>query len=145
LHEEATTDLPTQTGAVPCRTGTDGQVEVLLVTGKGSRRWIIPKGWPMPGMTLAEAAAQEAFEEAGVRGSVEPQPLGNFRHQKNIGPADIEVRIVVHAMRVEQELADYPEARSRERRWFSVAEAVEAVGSAKLGRLIGQFAERLRT
>jgi 8-oxo-dGTP pyrophosphatase MutT (NUDIX family) len=129
---------------VPCRTRPDGQIEVLLVTGKGSRRWIIPKGWPMPGMTLAEAAAQEAFEEAGVRGPVDPQPLGDFRHEKNVGPADIEVRIVVHAMSVEQELVDYPEARSRERRWFSIAEAVEAVGSAKLGRLIAQSAERVR-
>jgi 8-oxo-dGTP pyrophosphatase MutT (NUDIX family) len=130
---------------VPCRTRPDGQIEVLLVTGKGSRRWIIPKGWPMPGMTLAEAAAQEAFEEAGVRGPVDPQPLGDFRHEKNVGPADIEVRIVVHAMSVEQELVDYPEARSRERRWFSIAEAVEAVGSAKLGRLIAQSAERARS
>jgi 8-oxo-dGTP pyrophosphatase MutT (NUDIX family) len=130
---------------VPCRTRPDGQIEVLLVTGRGSRRWIIPKGWPMPGMTLAEAAAQEAFEEAGVRGPVDPQPLGDFRHEKNVGPADIEVRIVVHAMSVEQELVDYPEARSRERRWFSIAEAVEAVGSAKLGRLIAQSAERARS
>jgi 8-oxo-dGTP pyrophosphatase MutT (NUDIX family) len=130
---------------VPCRTRPDGQIEVLLVTGKGSRRWIIPKGWPMPGMTLAEAAAQEAFEEAGVRGPVDPQPLGDFRHEKNVGPADIEVRIVVHAMSVEQELVDYPEARSRERRWFSIAEAVEAVGSAKLGRLIARSAERARS
>ncbi len=130
---------------MPCRTRPDGQIEVLLVTGKGSRRWIIPKGWPMPGMTLAEAAAQEAFEEAGVRGPVDPQPLGDFRHEKNVGPADIEVRIVVHAMSVEQELVDYPEARSRERRWFSIAEAVEAVGSAKLGRLIAQSAERARS
>ena len=130
---------------MPCRTRPDGQIEVLLVTGKGSRRWIIPKGWPMPGMTLAEAAAQEAFEEAGVRGPVDPQPLGDFRHEKNVGPADIEVRIVVHAMSVEQELVDYPEARSRERRWFSIAEAVEAVGSAKLGRLIARSAERARS
>ena len=130
---------------MPCRTRPDGQIEVLLVTGKGSRRWIIPKGWPMPGMTLAEAAAQEAFEEAGVRGRVDPQPLGDFRHEKNVGPADIEMRIVVHAMSVEQELVDYPEARSRERRWFSIAEAVEAVGSAKLGRLIAQSAERARS
>ena len=130
---------------MPCRTRPDGQIEVLLVTGKGSRRWIIPKGWPMPGMTLAEAAAQEAFEEAGVRGPVDPQPLGDFRHEKNVGPADIEVRIVVHAMSVEQELVDYPEARSRERRWFSIAEAVEAVGSAKLGRLIAQSAVRARS
>jgi 8-oxo-dGTP pyrophosphatase MutT (NUDIX family) len=118
---------------------------VLLVTGKGSRRWIIPKGWPMPGMTLAESAAQEAFEEAGVRGSVDPQPLGDFRHQKNVGPADIEVRIVVHAMAVEQELTDYPEARSRERRWFGIDEAVERVDSEKLGRLIAQWAERVRS
>ena len=134
-----------QYAALPYRLMGRSRTEVMLVTSRDTRRWIIPKGWPMPGMTLAEAAAQEAFEEAGVRGPVDPQPLGDFRHEKNVGPADIEVRIVVHAMSVEQELVDYPEARSRERRWFSIAEAVEAVGSAKLGRLIAQSAERARS
>jgi 8-oxo-dGTP pyrophosphatase MutT (NUDIX family) len=130
---------------VPCRERADGEIEVLLVTGKGSRRWIIPKGWPVPGKSLADSAAQEAFEEAGVKGVVDPQPLGDFRHEKNVGPADIEIRIVVHAMRVEQELSDYPEARSRERQWFSVAEAVEMVDSVVLGTLIAKSAEQARS
>jgi 8-oxo-dGTP pyrophosphatase MutT (NUDIX family) len=99
----------------------------------------------VPGKSLADSAAQEAFEEAGVKGVVDPQPLGDFRHEKNVGPADIEIRIVVHAMRVEQELSDYPEARSRERQWFSVAEAVEMVDSVVLGTLIAKSAEQARS
>ena len=38
----------------------------------------------MPGKSLWEAAAQETFEEAGVRGTVDPKPVGTFRHAKQV-------------------------------------------------------------
>ncbi|HLL59899.1 MAG TPA: NUDIX domain-containing protein, partial [Allosphingosinicella sp.] len=57
---------PLQVAALPYRRGADGSVEVLLVTTRGTGRWMVPKGWPMRGKSHAEAAAQEAFEEAGV-------------------------------------------------------------------------------
>lgn len=140
---EEPTELPIQTGALPYRLGRKKQVEILLVTGRRSRRWIIPKGWPMPGKSLAQSAAQEAFEEAGIKGKVDPEPLGSFRHVKTgLALGDIEVSIVVHSMFVERELSKYPEARDRKRKWFSAQEAADRVDSDELRQLIMRSAER---
>jgi 8-oxo-dGTP pyrophosphatase MutT (NUDIX family) len=140
---EARTELPIQTGALPYRLGRKKQVEILLVTGRRSRRWIIPKGWPVPGKSLAESAAQEAFEEAGIKGTINPEPLGSFRHTKTgLAIGDVEVSIVVHSMCVERELSKYPESRDRKRKWFSAEEAADKVDSKELRKLIMESAER---
>ena len=73
-----------QTGALPWRRAKGDQLEILLVTGRLSGRWIVPKGWPMRGKTMAKAAAQEAYEEAGVRGKVNRlQNAQNASHCKH--------------------------------------------------------------
>ena len=69
--------MPLQTGALPWRLTQSNKPEVLLVTGRRSGRWMIPKGWPMSGKSLAAAAEREAFEEAGISGSVDSRPLGS--------------------------------------------------------------------
>jgi len=140
---EAPTDLPIQTGVLACRLGRKKRFEVLLVTGRRSRRWTIPKGWPMPGKSLAEAAAQEAFEEAGVEGKVDPEPLGSFRHVKQSLPVgELEVSILVHEMLVDRELPKWPEFGQRRRKWFSVEEAAQRVDSDELKQLIMMSADR---
>ena len=57
-----------QYGALPYRFTHDAELEILLLTTRQSKRWIIPKGWPIKGLRPAKSAAREAFEEAGVRG-----------------------------------------------------------------------------
>lgn len=52
-----------QIGAVPLRREADGTQFVLLVTSRDTRRWIIPKGWPWPGVEDWIAATEEAREE----------------------------------------------------------------------------------
>src|SRR3954452_23511428 len=103
------TSVPVQSGALAYRRKRSKKAEVLLVTGRRSGRWMIPKGWPMAGRSLAEAAAREAFEEAGISGTVDPRPLGSFHHSKRgfFGTTDIE--ILVHSLSVEKELSDWPE------------------------------------
>lgn len=133
-----------QTGALPWRIGVDRKPEVLLVTGKRSKRWIIPKGWPMMGKSLAAAAQIEAFEEAGVEGTVDLQPLGTLPHLKRTAFGSIRAEILVHALEVEQELADWPEKGERMRRWFSIENALTQVHSRELRDLIGDLAKRLR-
>jgi 8-oxo-dGTP pyrophosphatase MutT (NUDIX family) len=143
LTREGPTERPIQTGALPWRLGPKKRVEVLLVTGRRSRRWTIPKGWPMVGKSLAEAAAVEAFEEAGVKGKVDPEPLGAFSHIKQSFPfGTLEVRILVHQLSVERELDKWPELGQRRRKWFSAQEAAEKVESEELRALIIEYAER---
>ena len=132
-----------QTGALPWRIGADRKPEVLLVTGKRSNRWIIPKGWPMVGKSLATAAQIEAFEEAGVEGTVDPQPLGTLAHVKSTAFGSINAEILVHALKVEQELTNWPEKNVRKRRWFPVKDALASVDSKELRDLIAGLAKRI--
>src|SRR5690349_19966466 len=106
--------LPSQTGALPWRLASKKKIEVLHVTSRRSGKWTIPKAWPMRGRSLAEAAAQEAFEEAGVTGSIDPIPIGTFNYMKNLLARGVqEVSIVVHRMHVDRELPKWPEAGQR--------------------------------
>ena len=129
-------DVNIQTGALPWRRLAGGELEVLLVTSRLSGRWILPKGWPMPGKTLAQAAAQEAFEEAGVKGRIDSKPLGSFRHLKSLPLGQMEVTIVVHRLAVEKELLSWPESGQRKRCWFEAKQAASAVDSSELGSMI---------
>jgi 8-oxo-dGTP pyrophosphatase MutT (NUDIX family) len=94
----------------------------------------------MPGKSLAEAAAQEAFEEAGVEGRIAGKPIGRFTHWKRHGPrAPFQTNVVVHVLAVERELADWPERGDRTRRWFSREDAADQVASEELRVLILSF------
>ena len=136
---------PLQTGALPWRRGAGGAIEILLVTSRDSPRWLPPKGWPMRGKSLAAAAAQEAYEEAGIEGEIAARPLGDFDHVKQhatMGPVELTVRL--YPLEVSRELDDWPERKERSRRWFTPDEAAEIVGSEALGALIRRFAESHR-
>src|SRR5690606_27766655 len=74
-----------QVAALPGRAGGadgEGAREVMLVTSRGTGRWVLPKGWPEHSEALHEAAAREAAEEAGVSGPVAPQEIGRFYYGK---------------------------------------------------------------
>lgn len=137
VTQERDVELPIQTGALPWRLAEKEGIEVLLVTGRRSGRWTIPKGWPMTGKSLAEAAAQEAFEEAGVRGTVHPEPVGSFNHVKQqLALGELEVIIFVHLLWVDRELPKWPELGQRKRKWFKPKDAAKRVDSPVLGDLI---------
>lgn len=123
-----------QSGVIPYRRGDDG-VEVLLVTSRKQRRWVIPKGIIEEGMTAAESAIKEAEEEAGIRGRALPGPVGIYEYPKWGGTC----RVEVFAMPVEQELPAWPED-FRAREWLSVEEAMARVTEPGLRRLIAEIA-----
>ncbi len=117
---------------------------MLLVTGRRSGVWMIPKGWPIPGKSFAKSAAQEAFEEGGVRGTIDPKPIGSFRHVKQHLPnGKLEVSIAVHLLAVDRELPSWPEHGQRQRRWFKLSEAAEQVTSPELAGIILKLKDRL--
>lgn len=110
---------------------------VLLITSRGTGRWIIPKGWPMAGRSLAEAAQQEAWEEAGVKGPANPREIGTYHYDKEQDRGfGIPVHVRVFIINV-TDLADaFPEAGQRTRKWFSAAEAAELVAESGLKALL---------
>lgn len=132
-----------QIAALPYRArgqGIDAPVDVLLVTSRESRRWVIPKGNPESGLAPHAAAAKEAEEEAGVRGPVCPTPLGSYRYRKRRKTgASLMFDVDVYPLSVSQELGEWKEATERERRWFSLADAAQAVEERDLADLIRSF------
>lgn len=97
----------------------------------------------MRGKSLAEAATQEAFEEAGVRGTISPEPIGTFRHVKQqLVLGELEVDIIVHPLWVDRELPKWPELGQRKRKWFNAKDAAKIVDSPQLGDLIRKSLKR---
>jgi 8-oxo-dGTP pyrophosphatase MutT (NUDIX family) len=111
--------------------------EVLLITSRGAGRWILPKGWPMEGLTMAEAAAQEAWEEAGVRGRVEPAAMGSFSARK-LTDTGLGLRCTVHVFLLRVDGLDdvFPEAGKRRRKWVSAGRAAKMVQEPGLRALL---------
>ncbi len=93
--------------------------EILLITSRETRRWVIPKGWPIPAHSAAESAAQEAYEEAGIRGGMAAQPIGHYRYRKRLpGGAKKPFQVDVFGMEVTEVLDLWPEAHERTRDGF---------------------------
>lgn len=129
-----------QYGALPYAVGPDGDLRILLVTSRGTRRWIIPKGWPMKFRRPHKAAAQEAFEEAGVIGKSEKRPIGVYEYDKvtDDGLA-IRCTVTVFPLEVRHLGRTWPEASERDRRWFSQTEAAERVDEPQLQDMLRTY------
>jgi 8-oxo-dGTP pyrophosphatase MutT (NUDIX family) len=133
-----------QVGALPFRTAGDGSLEILLVTSRGSGRWIIPKGWPMRDLTPHESAAREALEEAGVTGRIAPEPIGSFEYVKRLKRgASILCSVDVYPMLVFGTRDRWREVGERDLAWCSPRDAVALVADEGLCDLIRSFAMRM--
>jgi len=129
-----------QVGALPWRKR-QGRLEILLVTSRETRRWVIPKGGVMAHLVDMNAARQEALEEAGIAGRMRRKSVGIYAYRKRIGPGPtIPYAVKVFLLEVQHEFANWPEKRERTRRWFSVAEAIAHVGEPGLRRIMRAFA-----
>ena len=127
----------TQYGVIAWKAADDGARQVLLITSRDTKRWVIPRGNPIAGLSPPEAAAQEAWEEAGIKGETVAEATGAYPYEKRrVGGAFVPAEVLVFAMRVGEEAEDWPEAKQRERRWFSPAEAAEAVDEPELKDLL---------
>lgn len=112
-------------------------VEVLLLSSLDTGRWIIPKGWPMTGRSLAGAAMQEAWEEGGIRGRLRPEAVGSFTYEKRrAGSFGQPVEVRVFVIDVQSLAQSYPEVGRRKRQWFSPREAAELVDEPGLRAIL---------
>ncbi|WP_298426562.1 NUDIX hydrolase [Rhodoblastus sp.] len=132
-----------QYGALPWRESKGG-LEIMLVSSRETRRWIIPKGWPMSGRSGSAAAVIEAMEEAGLLGVISEKPIGAFHYVKRFSRGEELCRVEVFALRVVRQRESWPEKHERDTRWFPAAEAAVLVSDAELGDLIVEFAGSFR-
>lgn len=127
-----------QVAALPVALGGDGRPRVMLLTSRETRRWVIPKGWPIPGLTPRDAAAREAYEEAGlVGGVVHERPIGTYRYEKRLGSGrTVTCEVAVYLFHVDRQLDEWPEKGQRRTRWFGPTEAASLVAEAELAALL---------
>lgn len=129
--------------AALCWREVEGETQVLLITSRDTGRWILPKGWPMKGRSLGDAAQIEAWEEAGVTGTVSPLPIGSYTYQKqsNRVPGTLlTLDVQVYAVMVEDMARKYPEVGQRRRKWFRPEKAARKVDEEGLAALLRDFA-----
>tara|TARA_R110002074_G_scaffold31183_1_gene87631 strand:+ start:1298 stop:1777 length:480 start_codon:yes stop_codon:yes gene_type:complete len=128
-----------QLAALCYRTGPDG-LEVMLV--RSSRgRWILPKGWPIDGLSGAETAMQEAWEEGGVSdGKAAKRALGFFDTVKRLDSGtEMPCETHVYAVTVRETRPEFPESDNRDPTWMSVADAANLVGERGLKDILTEF------
>lgn len=136
------TALRTQFGALCYRIQRD-KVQVLLVTSRTNKRWIVPKGWPVDGTTPVEAALREAHEEAGVEGKVSGNCIGIYSYMKELTDRDqLPCVVAIYPVRVTRLLNDYAEKAERKRKWFSLKKAAAVIDEPELRQIVKGFDPR---
>jgi 8-oxo-dGTP pyrophosphatase MutT (NUDIX family) len=116
-----------QAGAIPVNGG-----QICVVSSRSGKRWVVPKGCMELGKTAAEIALQEAWEEAGLVGVLQPEPIGSYFYEK----AGFTCHVTVFLMNVTDSADIWPEHDFRERCWLSVAQALLRIDDAGLRDLI---------
>nr|WP_052362606.1 NUDIX hydrolase [Falsirhodobacter sp. alg1] len=122
--------------AALCWRKKDGEPQVLLITSRETGRWVLPKGWPMRGLSNTKAAQQEAWEEAGVTGDP-GKTVGYYLYEKILyrdlkNESTVPCRVEVIALKVTGLAKRYPESKQRQRKWFSLETAATKVHEPEL-------------
>jgi 8-oxo-dGTP pyrophosphatase MutT (NUDIX family) len=125
---------------LPYRHEPDGAVSVLLITSRETRRWVLPKGNTMKGLSSRDAAAREAFEEAGVSGVASKKAIGRYRYDKRLKNGALRtMTVAVFPLAVTGQAESWPEQDERETCWFSAPEAATMVEEEDLQALLRAF------
>ncbi len=115
---------------------------MLLITSRETRRWVIPKGNLIRGLSAHQSAAHEAFEEAGISGIACPAAIGSYDYDKRKADGSLRgTRVEVFPLAVIGEFDDWPEMHERTKSWFPLAQAAGLVDEPELQRLISDFRE----
>jgi len=112
-----------------------GRLEILLVSSRRKKRWVIPKGVRELDMDAASSAAKEALEEAGIEGFLSADVVGTYEYEKWGGTCTVEV----YSMAVHTSYDTWPESY-RDRYWFTPQEAIDRVNEPGLKNIIRDFA-----
>jgi 8-oxo-dGTP pyrophosphatase MutT (NUDIX family) len=131
---------PLQYAAVPYRRNKHGKTEVMLLTSRETRRWVIPKGWPIRGAKPHTSAAREALEEAGLIGRTSAEAIGTYRYDKRLkNGTETRCKVEVFPLEVTAQRKRWPEKGQRKLRWFTLPDAAKAVQEPGLRKLLRQL------
>ena len=132
-----------QVAALPVRVDREGRLRVFLITSRETRRFIIPKGWPIKGRKHHRAAAIEAQEEAGLIGRVQKKAIGSYTYWKRRADHFDYCRVEVFVLDVRHQLPDWKEKGQRQGAWLLVDDAADLVDDPGLVDIIRTLPNRL--
>jgi len=122
-----------QSSVVPFRV-INGNYELLLITTRKGK-WIFPKGIIEPGLDAKQSAAQEALEEAGIKGKVHDVILSEYEYEK----WGNKCKVKVFPLEVEEVLDRWEEDFFRKRKWIDISKVEEKVSNKNLKKIINEF------
>ncbi|MGB0507440.1 MAG: NUDIX hydrolase [Pikeienuella sp.] len=129
-----------QVGALCWRYDEKQRIEILTITTRRSRRWSIPKGGQIEGLSEQESASQEAWEEAGVRGQASVMPVGEYQLIQGASRSALgKTTVTVYSLHVTTEETNFPEFGQRKIAWRKPEKAAAKVREPDLARLIRDF------
>ena len=129
----------TQSAVLPYRQ-LDGKLQIMLIASRRATRWVIPKGVKEPELSLRDSAEKEALEEAGIRGTLDEQPIGDYEYKKWGGVC----QVAVFPMAVSESVPeDEWEESHRERRWLEPKKAKRLIAEPALRKLVDELEQKL--
>ena len=138
LRSGGKTDVRAQLAAL-CYRYKGGKLQICLITTRGSGRWIMPRGWPMHKLTPAQGAAIEAYEEAGLTGTMHPNSIGAYSYDKPLDDSVTPVMVMVYALHVTDAAKTWPEKKQRKRAWMSPKQAAAKLQEPGLRQIVSTF------
>jgi 8-oxo-dGTP pyrophosphatase MutT (NUDIX family) len=122
-----------QSAVLPFRREGD-DLQILMVTSRKKKRWILPKGIIEPHLSPADSAVKEALEEGGIIGLVDSTPIGQYCYKKWGGSCQVEVFVLEVT-----EVLEHWEEEFRDREWMGLAEAMERIKEEDLKKIFSQL------
>ncbi len=119
-----------QSGVIPVCDG-----KVVLITARGSKRWITPKGSIAWDLTAQESAAKEAWEEAGIKGTVFPEEIGTYTYEKMGG----RYKVRLYFMEVTKMKDNWDEKHFRKRKLFKPKQAIKKVVPVTVSKIMAKY------
>ena len=132
-----------QIAALPVALGKDGGLRILVMTSRESKRFIVPKGWPIKDRDDHKAAEIEAKEEAGLLGRAYPKPIGSYLAWKRLKTRFQLVKVKVFLFRVSGQLEHWKEKGERQMAWVSVEDAAALADEPGLAAVLMDVPKRL--
>ncbi|WFU52021.1 NUDIX hydrolase [Sinorhizobium terangae] len=133
-----------QIGAICHRFGENGSVQILLITTRSSRRWTIPKGWPIKDLKPHRVAEREAWEEAGITGKAKKRPWGYYTYLKTLANGrKVAPVVAAHLLKVDGVHSKFPEQGERQLEWLSPTDAAARVQEPELKGLLTSVLKKI--